>query len=164
MSDTNETHDGAYDDKRSRAALEAANNLLRLSGFDASITVRESSERIELDISVDEGDIPLIVGGQGNTLQAYQLLVNRMVHHDNDDDDRPINLDVAGFGESRARRLARLATHVADAVKERGLEARVYGMNPKDRRSMHMALQTLPGVHTFSEDEGIARRLVISRR
>ena len=151
-------------DKRTAAAVNAASELLRLSGFVASVAARSGAERIDLDVSIDESDVPLLVGGQGQTLQAYQLLVNRMVQREHDDDDRPINLDVAGFGESRARRLAKLANQLADVVREKGLEARVYGMNPKDRRSMHVALEEIQGVQTYSEDEGIARRLVVTRR
>ena len=90
-------------------------------------------------------------------------LANRILQRI-DGEGKPVNLDVAGAGEARERRLQRLAERLADSVAEHGLEARIYGMNPKDRRSMHVALQSMNTIQTFSEDEGIARRLVITRR
>ncbi len=154
------------DDSVSRldTALNVVKRLLDLSGFDATLNVTEGDERIDVVLGVSApDDIAILVGAQGQTLAAYQLLANRILQRI-DGEGKPVNLDVAGAGEARERRLQRLAERFAGSVAEHGLEARIYGMNPKDRRSMHVALQSMNTIQTFSEDEGIARRLVITRR
>ena len=148
---------------RAQAAVGTVTRLLELSGFEPTIKASEDEERISLVIEVPVDDVQTLVGPQGQTISAYQLLANRVVQRV-EGDGKPISLDVAGFSVLREQVLERLAGRLAEVATKKNVELRVYGMNPKDRRSMHMALQTMATVQTFSEDEGIARRLVITRR
>lgn len=148
---------------RSQVAASTVTRLLELSGFEPAVRAAEDDERISIVIEVPADDVQTLVGPQGQTISAYQLLANRMVQRI-DGEGKPVSLDVAGFSVLREQILERLAGRLADVATKKGVELRVYGMNPKDRRSMHMALQSMSAVQTFSEDEGIARRLVITRR
>ena len=148
---------------RADVAAETVTRLLTLSGFEPSLKTTENEERIGISIELGADDIPTIVGPQGQTLAAYQLLANRILSRE-DGEGKPISLDVSGYGVLREQRLEKLAHRLGDVASGKGVEIRLYGMNPRDRRSMHMGLQSLDAVQTFSEDEGIARRLVITRR
>ena len=145
-----------------RKALETLRRLLELSFIPAEVELTEAEDHILLEIfPKEEGDVGLLVGRDGETLQAYQVVVTRVVTRGGEA-RKPINIDVAGYGDQRHARLEQLADRLAETARRRGIEIRLLGMNPADRRNVHMALSRAKGVSTHSEDEGIARQLVIS--
>lgn len=143
-------------------AAEVLTEMLLRSGFSGcEVESVDDGERIRLTVTTaDEEDTRLLVGRQGNTMAAYQFLVTRIVQQEFEGRVR-ISLDVAGYGESRRSRLEELGARIAETARSKKLEIRLVGMNPADRRSVHMSLAERRNIKTWSENEGIARRLVI---
>lgn len=147
--------------QRARTVLE---DLLSRSGFQVEIETSENDDQIRLDIHPSEDDdVQLLVGRQGRTLAAYQFILNRVVNRF-PEDRKPVSLDVSGFAEQRKDRMRGMAQRLAAASREHQLQIRIQGMNPADRRVVHMSLQDEDGINTFSENEGIARELVLTTR
>ncbi len=155
--------DGAGDvTELGREAREVLEELLELSGFDVQTSLTETSERILLEVyPEDEDDGRLLIGRGGRTLAAYQFVLNRVVNRF-PEGRKPINVSVSGYAEQRKARLEALAGRLANTVRDNQLAVRIQGMNPADRRTVHMSLAEEDGISTYSEEEGIARRLVIS--
>ena len=147
--------------KAERAAT-VLSDLLTRSGVTAEVQSQETDERVRLEVTgVTEEDADLLVGRQGRTLSAYQFIVNRIINRF-PEDRKPISIDVDGYARRRGARLETMATRISQTIEQSGLELSIQGMNPTDRRVVHMALAEEKAISTRSEDEGIARCLVVS--
>ena len=114
---------------------------------------------IQLDVMGDAGG--LLIGRRGQTLDALEYLVNRIVTRDEDAIAGRIAIDVEGYRERRREYLDALARRLAQKAKETGSAVTLDPMSPRDRRIVHLALKSYPGVATRSEGEGHYRKLVI---
>ena len=148
--------------ERGHKAKEVLGQLLELSRISVDIDIDETDERIGLDIVPHEAsDADLIYGRQGRTLAAYQFVTNRIVNRF-PEDRKPIGVDVSGFVTRHRGHLEELAARLGASVLESDVEVSIVGMNPAERRTVHMAVSNEQGVKTVSQDEGIARRLIVT--
>ena len=124
----------------------------------APAVVEEDGQRLRVQISGE--DAALVIGRQGQTLDAIELVINRMV-----DRQWPgsmqITLDAEGYRDRRAQKLIDVAYQEASKVRRSGRAIELEPMSPRDRRSVHLALQDEPGVSTRSEGEGAYRHIII---
>ncbi len=147
---------------RGLRAKQVLSDLMERSSIEVEIALTETDERIKLDVyPAQEDDAALLIGRQGRTLSAYQFILNRIVNRF-PEDRKPVSIDVSGYAEQRKARLATLAGRLANSVRDQGVEIQILGMDPADRRAVHMALAEEDRINTFSEDEGIGRRLVVT--
>jgi spoIIIJ-associated protein len=150
--------------ERGAHAEEVLGKILSLSQIDANVTVEEGESRMRVVIeSLVEGDAELLVGHHGRTLHALQFIANRIVNRF-PEGRKPITIEIAGFTDERRARLEALSERLHDCVTKNNVEVAILAMNPADRRTIHMATKESQGIHTFSQDEGIARRLVLTPR
>jgi spoIIIJ-associated protein len=129
---------------------------------DAKISAEANSERILLDVA--GGNAGLLIGKKGQTLEAMQTLVEKIVnkHSNNSNGDRiRVQVDVAGYLETRKANLEKLALRLADKSKRICKPISLGQMSAYDRRIVHLALKNDPGVRTRSRGEGHVRKLVI---
>ena len=140
--------------------------LQRIVGYispDTKISAQGNSERIFLDIA--GGKAGILIGKKGQTLEAMQTLVEKIVnkHNNTSNGDRiRVHVDVAGYLESRKNNLEKLAMRLAEKSKRIRKPISLGQMSAYDRRIVHLALKDDPGVLTRSRGEGPIRKLVIS--
>lgn len=131
-------------------------------GLDIIITRKESRDGLTLTLS-GSGDLGMLIGRRGQTLDALQYLVNIVANRYADSHIR-IVLDAEDFRERRRKTLEdlsdRLAGHVIRTRKEIVLEP----MSPHERKIIHSQLQDHAKVRTFSKGEEPNRRIVITLR
>jgi spoIIIJ-associated protein len=127
---------------------------------DAKISVEESSERVLLNIA--GGNPAALIGKKGQTLEAIQSLVDKIVnkHHNNHDKIR-VQVDVEGYLETRRINLENLAVRLAEKSKRIHKPISLGPMSAFERRIVHMALKSDPDVRTKSRGEGYVRKLTI---
>jgi spoIIIJ-associated protein len=127
---------------------------------DAKISAEESSERILLNVA--GGNPAVLIGKKGQTLEAIQSLVEKIVnkHHNNHDKIR-VQVDVEGYLETRRVNLEKLAVRLAEKSKRIRKPISLGQMSAYDRRIVHMALKNDPEVRTKSSGEGYLRKLTI---
>jgi spoIIIJ-associated protein len=70
-------------------------------------------------------------------------------------------VDVEGDGESRESLLVSLAERVARRARSSGRAVALDPMNPRDRRTIHVALRDEDGIATMSVGEGRYRQVVV---
>jgi spoIIIJ-associated protein len=130
----------------------------------------DSPKVLETGISTDGGPIRLslsgsdsgmIIGRRGQTLDALEHLVNRVVFRDDTDHGVRVSLDVEGYRQRRQESLEQLALRLAAKAHATGRLVTLNPMSPRDRRIVHLTLQPDPSVTTRSEGEGHYRKLVI---
>ena len=73
-----------------------------------------------------------------------------------------ILVDVAGYRERRSAALKRFSVQIAEEVLASGQEKALEAMSPADRKSVHDAINEMPGVVTRSEGEDPNRHIVIA--
>lgn len=125
---------------------------------EAKITVTESPDRIMFNVK--GGNSAILIGKRGQTLEAIQYLVEKMVNKQNENRVR-IQIDVEGYLENRRLNLEKLAGRLADKAKRTGKAATIGQINAHDRRIVHIALKDDNGVRTQSMGDGLLKKLVI---
>ena len=128
---------------------------------DASATIRSSGGDDEMPvIDIQGNDAGLLIGHRGETLRAFQFLVNLALGRA-EGRSTGVVLDVEQYRERRTRQLAALAKRMAQRAVSSGRSIELDPMSPADRRVIHFTLSTFQGVETQSEGEGADRRVVI---
>lgn len=123
--------------------------------------VIKSVEDNEVNVDIEGGDVAVLIGKQGQTLDALQYLLSIAANRWGDTRWR-INLDAGGYRDRHRKTLESKAHEYAAAVKAQGQEAELEPQSPRDRRIIHLALADDPDVYTYSEGEGSRRRVIIS--
>jgi len=145
-----------------KAAIELGNAVLKKIidkiSEDATVRIEKNDEGVVYH--VEGGKSALIIGKRGQTLEAIQYLVDRVV---NKSSERRIRLqvDVAGYLENKRLHLEQRALHLAEKVQKTGKPVTVGELNVYDRKSVHVCLKEIQGVRTQSMGSGFYRKLVI---
>jgi spoIIIJ-associated protein len=111
-------------------------------------------------VSVAGDDSALVIGRQGQTLDAIELILNRVMER-RFPESGPITVDAEDYRRRRAQKLGDIAHREAERVRRTGQAVELEPMSPRDRRSVHIALRDESGVETHSEGEGQYRHIVI---
>ena len=135
--------------------------ILNLMGIDASIEVkvREAGDETILEIHADRSG--LLIGRKGQTLEALQYLVTRIVGERQGSEGPHIIIDVENYRERRRKTLQDMALRLGEKAKRQRKTVTVEALGAADRRIIHAALQDDPWVTTKSLGQGAYRRLLI---
>lgn len=126
--------------------------------FDTEVEAEATEEQLRLTVFGEDAE--LVIGKKGQTLDALQFLLGKMVSKLMGR-RMPVWVDACGYRERRSDSLIQLATRLSEEVSESGQTVALNPMSPQDRRIIHMALKDTPGISTRSEGEGLNRRLFI---
>jgi len=140
-------------------AREILEQVLAKMREPATVTATQEEDRINLLIAT--ADAGLLIGKQGQTLDALQYLVTKMVAKQTRGKVR-IAIDVEAYRARHNEALALLAQKYGEKVKRSGRAVTLNPMNPYDRRIVHMALQGDKSLKTISRGEGLYKKVVIS--
>jgi spoIIIJ-associated protein len=146
------------DGERAREVLAA---ILTRMGLDATVDLVEDGERVRLDVKGPEAG--LVIGKKGQTLEALQLVVQKIAHRGRAGEAglRSIVVDTEGYRARREEALVEMAHRLGEKARATGRTVTMNPMSPHDRRIIHITLDKVPGVTTRSEGEGVFRRLLI---
>lgn len=138
---------------------EILENILSLLSLEGSFEVEEKDEAVF--VSIDTEDAGKLIGHQGETLSALQLIVNLILSKQVEESKRVI-IDVSGWKQTKEEELAHRARNWANQVLEEGQEMELMPMPAWQRRIVHLTIENTPGVKSESVGEGLDRHLVIS--
>lgn len=139
-----------------QAALEG---LIRHMRARARVNLTAERED-EVELAVSGLDASLLVGKKGQTLDALQYVVNRMVGKRLGERKRVV-IDSDGYRERREASLVELARRLSEKARSEGKTVALNPMSARDRRIIHLTLKDEPRVSTRSEGQGEERRLLI---
>jgi len=140
-------------------AQDVLENILQRFGFETSIEVLEDDECVTLNIKGDGSGI--LIGRKGQTLDALQYVVNKIVHR-SPNVTKQVIVDTEGYREKRKETLIDLAKRLSEQAKTREGPVSTSPLNPFERRIIHLAIQDDDELTTQSTGEGIYRSVVIS--
>lgn len=144
--------------RRVKQAKEVLQGIL--DRMDVKGIVQGSLDNGLINLKVDSPQGALLIGRHGQTIDALQYIVNRIVNKDADDKVRVV-IDTEDYREKRRDKIRRLAHRLASKVKTTGQPITVAPMNSHDRRIIHLALQDDEAVTTVSQGDGLFRKVKI---
>ncbi len=133
--------------------------ILELMGEKAKVVGRFDDED-RLSLSIDAQDPGLLIGKQGQTLEALQYLLTKMVAKRARRKVR-VFIDIESYRARHQEALTQLAIKSGEKVKKTGKPVTLNPMNPHDRRIIHLALQGDKDVKTMSRGEGLYKKVVV---
>ena len=149
---------GHAGDGKAEESAGTLEELLDLMDLDADVDVREDGERIVLDVTGP--DAGRAIGKKGQTLDALQFLVNKIVNRF-PDGRRHVVVDSGDYRDRHDKGLISLARREAKRALDEGQVVALQPMSARDRRVIHLSLAKFEGVTTESSGEGMHRRIEI---
>lgn len=120
----------------------------------------EAYQRVRIE--VPENRAGGLIGKRGSGIDAIETLLARMVSH-RAEKLVPLQLDVNGYRHEHEEGLRELARDLAQRVLESGVDEHLRPMNGRDRRVVHLAVEGIEGLETYSLGEGASKKVVIHR-
>lgn len=142
-------------------AIEFLTQIFDAMGMDVSIKSEYNEGEQELSLELEGGDMGILIGKRGQTLDSLQYLVSLIVNKETDGYLR-VKLDTENYRERRKETLETLAKNIAYKVKRTKRPVSLEPMNPYERRIIHAAIQNDKYVTTRSEGEEPFRHVVIA--
>lgn len=140
-------------------AQELLEHMLELMGEKAKVESRLDEED-RLNLSIDAEDAGLLIGKQGQTLEALQYLLTKMIAKKARRKVR-VFIDIESYRARHQASLTQLALKSGEKAKKSGRPITLNPMNPHDRRIVHLALQGDKEIKTMSRGEGLYKKVVV---
>ena len=138
--------------------LDALQRIIALITADAKIAIEAQGDGIVFNVK--GGNSAVLIGKRGQTLEAIQYLVEKIINKHRPERIR-VQVDVEGYLQNRRANLQKLAGRLAEKAKRTGKPAKIGQMNAYDRRIVHLALKDDGAVRTQSLGEGYLKKLII---
>jgi spoIIIJ-associated protein len=139
-------------------AQEILEQLLLKMDEPGKVAGRQEDDRIILNIETE--DAGLLIGKQGQTLEALQYLLTKILAQKSRRKVR-VTIDVESYRARHDEALAQMALKNGDKVKRSGKPITLNPMNPHDRRIVHLTLQGDKELKTLSRGEGLYKKVII---
>ncbi|WP_077598805.1 Jag family protein [Olsenella urininfantis] len=148
-------------DKIADTAISYLKSLLVYFGETQVVVDEYEGDEGELILDVSGGDLAVLIGRHGRTLDALQMIVSSFMsnalhfHY-------PIVVDIEGYKSRRKDKLISLAHAAASRAKKQHGRVSMAPMNAYERRLVHLALMDDESVTTHSEGSDPERRVVVT--
>ena len=132
-----------------------------VAGIGARCRIDLHDEEDALVATCSGGNLGLLIGKHGQTIDAVQYLVNAVVSRALPDDRKQIVVDASGYRARREATLASIAQRSAERALELDSRVELEPMTAVERKVVHLALRDHPGVETTSEGTEPNRFVVV---
>ena len=134
--------------------------ILDLMGEKTTIEVARDADPELLELNIKGDGSGLLIGRHGQTLDALEYLVNRILAR-RIKDAAPISIDTESYRARRRGQLHRMALAKGEEAKREHQSVMLEPMPPRDRRIIHLALKDDPMLTTRSAGDGFLRSIQI---
>jgi spoIIIJ-associated protein len=145
-------------EKNASLGKEVLQKIVDFITMDAAISVTHKDGKLAYEVS--GGNTGVLIGKRGQTLEAMQYLVEKIINKQNEQRIR-VEVDIEGYLQTQRERLEKLAFRLSEKVKKSGKPVTAGQFNAHDRRIIHIALKEDREVRTHSVGEGYYRKLKI---
>jgi spoIIIJ-associated protein len=147
--------------------VETAREVLQAILERIPVEVEISADTVEGSVYLDiKGDgSGLLIGKKGQTLDALQFIVNKIVNKFNPPGQKvEIIVDTENYRERKKENLREVALKAGEKAKKTHKPVPLEPMQASERRIIHMILAEDRDVYTKSYGEGQMRRLIVYPR
>ena len=138
-------------------AADYLEELLDIADLDCDLDMDVEGDRAS--VSIVGGDLSMLIGRDGEVLEALQELTRLAVYRETGERSR-LMLDIGGHRADKRARLERLAAETVAKVKETGEKQSLSPMSPFERKVVHDAVAAA-GLVSESEGEEPRRHVVV---
>jgi spoIIIJ-associated protein len=150
--------DEEYAEKKD-IAYDFLMRVFQSTDVDADIDMRVDEEGIiRVDIQGDK-NAGMFIGRKGEAMDALQLLTNIVTNKDRN--YKKVCIDIGGYRAAHDESLRKLAERMADKAVKTKTDQMLDPMNAYERRIVHMVLQDMEHISTYSTGEEPYRKTVI---
>ena len=146
-------------ESRAEAIGRFCKELVRLVYLDLDVEVSAHKETIMVNFSGP--DRPMLLSNAASLLNSLEFLVNKAFRAPRDAEVPAIMMDSEKYRQHREAELVLLAQMASKKVIEQKRPLSLQPMIPRERRIVHLALASIPGVRSQSEGEGENRSITI---
>lgn len=147
---------GAVEDK----IRKFLNDIFKTMDLEVTIEISFNDDD-GIDINLVGGDMGVLIGKRGQTLDSLQYLTSLAINKHSDVYYK-VKIDTEDYRKRRRDTLENLARNIAYKVKRTKRPVSLEPMNPFERRVIHSALQNDRYVTTHSEGEEPYRHVVVT--
>ena len=123
-------------------AVEFLNSVFDAMGISVDVETKLNEEEKELEVNLTGGEMGILIGKRGQTLDSLQYLVSLVVNKKTDEYLR-VKLDTENYRARRKETLETLAKNIAYKVKRTKRSVALEPMNPYERRIIHSPYRTI---------------------
>jgi spoIIIJ-associated protein len=150
---------GAVDESDAAARVRAMlTHVTTALGIRCRIAISEDDSGLTATCS--GGELGLLIGKHGATIDAVQLLAGAIAAR-SEDERVNVVIDAAGYRDRRRRTLEAVAVRSAEEALRTGARVELEPMSAAERRLVHERLKDYDGVCTASEGEEPNRHVVV---
>ncbi len=120
-----------------------------------------SEEADAINISFSGGDLAILIGRRGQTVDAIEQLANAIAHNQEGPGAKRVSVDAGGYRERQKTALSYTALQAAKRVIASGEPQALEPMSAYERRLVHERLKGYAGVSTASEGSDPSRYVVV---
>ena len=147
-------------DRIADTAIAALQDILKYFSV-GEVTIDEyEGDEGELILDITGGDLAVLIGRHGKTLDALQFLVSAITVR-TIGFRYPVVVDVEGYKSRQRQKLESIARSSANRAASQNRSIKLRPITPYERRIVHITLRDDGRVETASEGEGSARHVVI---
>ncbi|MGO4889021.1 RNA-binding cell elongation regulator Jag/EloR [Anaerobacillus sp. MEB173] len=132
-----------------------------ISKMDIEVEIKQSTNRDGHVFELTGEKIGVLIGKRGQTLDSLQYLVNLVANKHSEGYIR-ITLDAENYRARRKEALEQLATRIGQKAIKTRKEVILEPMNALERKIIHVTLQDMKGIKTYSEGVEPNRRIVVA--
>lgn len=148
-------------DQIADAAVGFLRGILSCFGEDRASIDEYVGDEGELILDVNGGDLAVLIGRHGRTLDSLQMVLNSLMSS-NLKFHYPVVVDIEGYKSRRKEKLQNMAKSAAARAKRQHGKVALAPMNAYERRLVHLALVDDEGVTTHSEGDEPNRRVIVT--
>lgn len=148
-------------EEKKEKAQNFLTEILRLAKIPSSVLAESIDKKVFLTIKGDGSG--LLIGKKGQTLDALQYLISKMVNQKSED-RIPIIVDTENYRHRRETKLSIIAQKLGSQAKRQKKSVATELLNPQERRVIYLTLQNNPDLMAKSEGEGKLKKVIISPR
>ena len=141
-------------------AQKTTTDLLKAMGFEGTITAKADGTSVEVTAEVAD-DEELLTGRKGETRQALQHLLTRMINR-GEGSRYHLQLEIIDFWQRRELELEGVARGLANEAVESDSEVLTEYLNAQERRIIHVTLKEDPRVKTYAIGDGLIKKVAIA--
>ena len=133
--------------------------IVRAIAQDAHVELSEEAETISIRFS--GGDLGILIGRRGQTIEAIEQLANAIAHNREGLDAKRVAVDAGGYRERQKAALSYAALQAAKRVIASGEPQALEPMSAYERLLVHERLKDYTGVTTASDGNDPGRHVVV---
>ncbi len=145
------------EDDTEKKLIAFLSGIINRMNFEAQVSILFREEN-KLGLDIESENTAVMIGRQGKTLDAFQLLMNIYAGRIGDKRIKVV-VDAEGYRQRRERQLISIANRTADQVRKSRGSKLLEAMNPFERRLIHTTVSPIENIETISEGEGLFKKI-----